>query len=100
MPIVVRSGLSRMRTHVSRRLAENLRPHELYMKLTSLEIERARRITERDAAQGRLNILNDRIDDLERQKDTVLKKIDEINRRDDGAVVTSIKSTGRGHLEY
>lgn len=100
MPIVVRSGLSRMRTHVSRRLAENLRPHELYMKLTSLEIERARRITERDAAQGRLNILNDRIDDLERQKDTVLKKIDEINQRDDGAVVTAIKSTGRGHLEY
>ncbi|HBJ35695.1 MAG TPA: hypothetical protein DDZ51_13310 [Planctomycetaceae bacterium] len=89
-----------MRTHASRRLAENLRPHELYMKLTSLEIERARRITERDATLGRLSIINDRIEDLERQKEDVLEKIDAINSSEVIAAAPSVKSARRNHLSY
>ena len=100
MPALARSGLNRMRTHASRRLAENLRPHELYMKLTSLEIERARRITERDATLSRLGIINDRIDDLEQQKEDVLEKIDAINCSEVVGAAPAVKSAGRSHLSY
>ena len=99
MAILNRSGLNRMRTHTSRRLAENLRPHELYMKLTSLEIERARRITERDATVGRLNMINNRIDDLEGQRDAVLAKIDGLNDVESCAT-PSTKMSSKGHLQY
>jgi len=100
MPIINRSGLNRMRTHTSRRLSENLRPHELYMKLTSLEIERARRITERDATVGRLAVVNERIDDLERQRDIVLSKIETLKDRESSAPTASIKMSTKGHLQY
>jgi hypothetical protein len=70
------------------------------MKLTSLEIERARRVTERDATVGRLNILNDRISDLERQKEAVLEKIEDLNRIDESASMPVAKAAGRGHLQY
>jgi predicted nuclease with TOPRIM domain len=65
MKQVNRRGLSTMRTHINRRLSASRQPHEIYMKLTSLEIERSRRMTERDAMNNRIRLLEERLTEIE-----------------------------------
>ena len=60
-----RRGLSTMRTHINRRLPVSRQPHEIYMKLTALEIERSRRVTERDAMNRRIQLLEERLKEIE-----------------------------------
>lgn len=60
-----RRGLSTMRTHINRRLPVSRQPHEIYMKLTALEIERSRRMTERDAMNRRIRLLEERLTEIE-----------------------------------
>lgn len=59
-----RRGLSTMRTHISRRMSASRQPHEIYMKLTALEIERSRRNTERAAMENRMKMLDERLGDI------------------------------------
>jgi hypothetical protein len=56
-----RPSLANVRTHTTRKSSAALKKHELYMKLTSLEIERSRRETERNATVGRVAIIDQRL---------------------------------------
>jgi phosphopantetheine adenylyltransferase len=82
-----RRGLSSMRTHISRRMTSARQPHELYMKLTSLEIERSRRLTEKEAIERRLRSLSERLRDIEEEQEQMLRLLDAA-----GAPLTSVPS--------
>jgi hypothetical protein len=56
-----RRGLQILRTHTTRRALPTQKRHELYLKLTTLEMEKARRITERQALLKRLAIIDERL---------------------------------------
>lgn len=77
-----RAGVGRIRTHTNRRMTEQHRPHELYMRLTSLEIERTRRIAEREMTQSRLLVVNDRIAEIEQERDSLLARLDTLSQHD------------------
>jgi hypothetical protein len=57
-----------MRTHTTRKSSAALQRHELYMKLTSLEIERSRRATERQATLERVAMIEQRIASIETEQ--------------------------------
>lgn len=63
-----RPSMSNVRTHTTRRTTSALARHELYMKLTALEIERSRRATEHDAMSKRLQQIGQRIVDIETEQ--------------------------------
>jgi len=54
-------GLQSLRTHTTRRALPSQKKHELYLKLTTLEMENARRVIERDALVNRLAMLDERL---------------------------------------
>ena len=56
-----RRGLQGLRTHTTRRALPSQKKHELYLKLTTLEMEKARRVIERDALVKRLAKLDERL---------------------------------------
>jgi len=56
-----RRGLQTLRTHTTRRALPSQKKHELYLKLTTLEMEKARRVIERDALVKRLAMLDERL---------------------------------------
>lgn len=56
-----RRGLHSMQTRASRKAVASLRTPELYLKLTSLEIERSRRANELENLMERMRKLQDRI---------------------------------------
>ena len=56
-----RRGLHNMRSRTTRRATASQTSPELYLKLTSLEIERSRRVTEFDNLSERLRSLAERI---------------------------------------
>jgi hypothetical protein len=68
-----RRGLENLRTQSSKRGLANLSSPELYIKLTALEMERARRITERDSLAKRVIDLDRRIAEIDQEKETVNK---------------------------
>ena len=63
-----RRSLADVRTHTTRRSSPALAKHELYMKLTSLEIERARRIADRAATLERVKQLDERLSAIEQEQ--------------------------------
>lgn len=67
----LRPSLANMRTHTTRKSSAALQRHELYMKLTSLEIERSRRATERDATLERVAMIEQRIAAIEAEQSLV-----------------------------
>ena len=56
-----RRGLQTLRTHTTRRALPTQKKHELYLKLTTLEMEKARRVIERDSLAKRLAMLDARL---------------------------------------
>ena len=63
-----RRGLQIIRTHTTRRAIKSLRKHELYVKLSSLEMEKVRRGIERGSLIERLRLLNERIAEVEAEE--------------------------------
>jgi len=80
---VARNSLSRslqnVRTLSTRSSHAALRPHELYLRLSSLEIERTRRATERRAALDRLGLIESRLSDIESEQDEIWQALAEGN---------------------
>ncbi len=72
-----RPSLANVRTHTTRRTSPALAKHELYMKLTSLEIERSRRATERQAAMDRVEMIDQRLRDIESEQTEIRRLLDE-----------------------
>jgi hypothetical protein len=52
-------------------------PYMAYMKISCLEMERARREKERSSAQCRIDNINSRIAEIDAEKDTVLRALGE-----------------------
>lgn len=96
----IRSGLDRIRTHVNRRMSAGQQTHELYMKLTSLEIERTRRMTERDATAKRLQTIDDRIANIETEQDAVKTKLNLVPGAERPKSAIQSKSVQNGQLRY
>ena len=71
-----RRGLQNVRTQSSRRAISTLQSPELYIKLTSLEMERSRRIVERDRLIDRVRILDERLVEIATEQDEMRLRID------------------------
>jgi len=68
--------LSDIRTH-SGTVDQTFIPHKAYMKLASLEMEKARRGKERESATHRIEIIDARLQKVEAEKDVLLRALDE-----------------------
>lgn len=66
-----RPSLANIRTLTTRKSSAALQKHELYMKLTSLEIERSRRATERKATIERVAIVDQRLALIEAEQSVI-----------------------------
>jgi chromosome segregation ATPase len=71
-----RRGLHSMQTRASRKAVASLQTPELYLKLTSLEIERSRRANELEYLMERLNNLQNRIRTIVEEQDELQSRID------------------------
>lgn len=72
-----RRSLADVRTHTTRRSTPSLQKHELYMKLTSLEIERARRITDRNATLERVKLIDERLEAIVAEQQDVMRLLEQ-----------------------
>jgi len=72
-----RLSLANVRTHTTRRTSPALAKHEMYMKLTSLEIERSRRSTERKATMDRVEMIDQRLREIETEQAEIRRLLDE-----------------------
>lgn len=71
-----RPSLANVRTHTTRRTSPALAKHEMYMKLTSLEIERSRRSSERKAALDRVAMVDQRLQEIEAEQDEIRRLLE------------------------
>ncbi len=72
-----RRGLQIMRTQSTRKANSNLSSPELYLRLTSLEMERARRVMERDRLLERMRILDERIGKIAEEQAQMRARLDQ-----------------------
>ncbi len=79
-----------MRTLTTRRAQPNQQKHELYLKLTTLEMEKSRRQTERDALVKRLHMIEERLNQ-------VIEEQDELNQLLSGVSITDDTTTSVGN---
>jgi hypothetical protein len=96
-----RRGLQNMRTQSSRKAVASLQSPELYLRLTSLEMERSRRILEKDRLVERIAILDERISEIATEQEEMRQRISERDRAitmSSKPIVTvqSTRSTTRG----
>lgn len=70
-----RRGLHSMQTRASRKAVASLETPELYLKLTSLEIERSRRSNELGNLLERVNKLQGRIQAIVQEQEELQKRI-------------------------
>ena len=67
-------GVQNIRTHGGR--ANQLtKPYQAYFRIGALEMEKARRITERGGAMERVNNIDIRVREIETEKSVLIKKI-------------------------
>ena len=70
-----RRGLHSMQTRASRKATASLETPELYLKLTSLEIERSRRANELENLLERINKLQNRINTIVGEQEELQRRI-------------------------
>jgi predicted nucleic acid-binding Zn-ribbon protein len=70
-----RRGLRNLSTRASRRATVSLSGPELYLKLTSLEIERSRLTSEQDALLERIKKISERIHSVEKEQEALNRQI-------------------------
>ncbi len=71
-----RRGLQSLRTQATRKATSNLSSPEIYIRLTALEMERARRIMERDRLLERVRILDQRIAQIAEEQAEMRDRVD------------------------
>ncbi len=54
-------------------------PHKAFMKISCLEMERAHRVKERESARLRIQAINDRLNEIEMEKNMLLDRINIAN---------------------
>jgi len=73
-----RRGLQSLRTHTTRRALPSQKKHELYLKMTTLEMEKARRVIERDALVKRLDMLDERLNCITSEQSDLLATLNAV----------------------
>ena len=91
-----RPSMTNVRTHTTRRTTSALARHELYMKLTALEIERSRRATEHEATSKRLDQISQRIASIEAEQ----AEIKQFLETDQKPAPKSRSNNGRMNFSY
>ena len=96
MPIAKRNlrGLQEIRT-MSGRVDEAFVPHRALMKLACLEMEKARRRTERNVAIRRVKSIDARLQDIESEEAAIRRTM--AGEADDPARVSPACGVGPGH---
>ena len=96
MPIAKRNlrGLQEIRT-MSGRVDEAFVPHRALMKLACLEMEKARRRTERNVAIRRVKSIDARLQDIESEEAAIRQAM--AGEADDPARASPACGTGPGH---
>lgn len=79
-----------MRTLTTRRAQPTQQRHELYLKLTTLEMEKTRRQTERDALVKRLHMIEERLQQ-------VINEQEELNQLLSGVEASVETTTSAGN---
>lgn len=91
MPIQ-RKGLRSVKdikTHAGS-VGQTFSPHKVFMKISCLEMERARRIKERESAQLRIKTINDRLMAIDMEKSTLLDRIN---------IANTMQANAKAHTE-
>ncbi|GEM_PF-921712 len=68
-------GMQDIRTHASKASAARFQPHEAYMRLTCLEMEKARRSKEKESAVRRVRQIEARFKEIEDEKKQLLNAL-------------------------
>ena len=95
-----RPTIANVRTHTTRRVSSAQAKHELYMKLTSLEIERSRRDSERRAMLERVEAIERRLAAIEAEQSAIHVLLSSDPRTPESAVTPHDKRSGRINLSY
>ncbi len=82
---------------VSGRARENLQPHMAYMRITCLEMEKARRSKERTSAIRLVEKINARFKEIEVEKGRLLRVVGERNGQSPAAQDAASKPGPRGN---
>lgn len=67
-----------IKTHAGS-VGQTFYPHKAFMKISCLEMERAHRIKERESARLRIETINDRLNEIDREKNVLLDRINIAN---------------------
>jgi hypothetical protein len=96
MPIAKRNlrGLREIRT-LSGQADDASLPHRAHMKLACLEMEKARRRTERNVAMQRIKSIDERLQDIESEETVIRQAM--AGEADDPARVSPQGTAGPGH---
>jgi hypothetical protein len=76
-PNRVFKGANDIRTH-SGSVGRALKPHEIHIKLCALEIEKTRRVKEKESALQRIKIIDSRFNDLEKEEKELLHVLEKL----------------------
>ncbi|MFO0795481.1 MAG: hypothetical protein U0586_15620 [Candidatus Brocadiaceae bacterium] len=76
MSVQKKKGVGDIKTHAGRTVRTIL-PHEAYMKISTLEMERVHRTRELESAQKRVQIVMHRLGEIDAEKDILIKLIKE-----------------------
>jgi ppGpp synthetase/RelA/SpoT-type nucleotidyltranferase len=76
-------GLREIRTNAGKQ-DQTYRPYRAYMQITCLEMEKARRHSERKTSLQRIHSLDARLKEIEAEKGTLLRKLEKQRTGDDG----------------
>jgi hypothetical protein len=67
-------GVQNIRTHAGR-ANQSTKPYQAYFRIGALEMEKARRATERQSAMERVNTIDTRVREIETEKSGLMKII-------------------------
>lgn len=81
-------SLREIKTHSGRGERADI-PYMAFMKISCLEMEKARREKERDTAQARIQNINNRISEIEAEKAAILARLGDGPRRAPGRASSS-----------
>ncbi|MCC6511087.1 MAG: hypothetical protein IT423_18440 [Pirellulaceae bacterium] len=97
-----RRGLQIMRTQSTRKAVGSLNSPEMYIRLTSLEMERSRREMERNRLLDRVRILDERITKIVEEQSEMRQRIEVLsgNRPVDAPVLPKDGSNGGFGFTY
>ena len=91
-------GLQHINT-LSGNVYQTVIPYKAYMKLSCLEMEKARRGKERESASHRVSEIDKRFEEIEAEKSSIFKDLEEQESVDSSSVaVSGIKSTSSPRL--